>query len=208
MTFRAVEVLKQVGLILAEDTRTTGKLLKHFGIETPQRSYHMHNEHEIGQRLVEEMRGMEMALVTDAGSPGISDPGYLLVKLAADAGIKVISLPGATALIPALTNSALPNHNFCFEGFLPAKKGRKTKLEQLAEESRTMVFYESPYRVLKTLEDMGNAWGMERRASASREISKMFEETVRGTLAELLIHFKKNSPKGEFVLCIEGRAKA
>lgn len=208
MTFRAVEVLKSVDLILAEDTRTTGKLLKHFGVETPQRSYHMHNEHEIGERLVEEMSTMDMALVTDAGSPGISDPGFLLVKLAAEAGIKVVSLPGATALIPALTNSALPNHNFCFEGFLPAKKGRKTKLEQLMDESRTMVFYESPYRVVKTLEDMGNAWGMERRASASREISKLYEETVRGTLEELVAHFKKNSPKGEFVLCIEGKPKA
>ncbi len=208
ITFRAIEVLKSVSLILAEDTRTTGKLLKHFNIETPQRAYHMHNEHEIGARLVDELRHKDMALVSDAGTPGISDPGYLLVRLAIDAGIEVITLPGATAFVPALVNSGLPNHNFCFEGFLPVKKGRKTKLEQLASETRTMVFYESPYRVVKSLEDMHRTWNEDRRASASREISKMFEETRRGTLSELIAHFKNTPPKGEFVLCVAGKTKS
>lgn len=206
MTYRAVEVLKSVSLILAEDTRNTGKLLKHFGIETQQRSYHMHNEHEIGKRLVSEMAlGSEMALVTDAGTPGISDPGFLLVRHAIEAGVKIETLPGATAFVPALVNSGLPNHNFCFEGFLPAKKGRKTRLEFLATEKRTMIFYESPHRVIKTLQDMRTYWQEERQASTSREISKLFESTQRGTFSELIHYFSENPPKGEFVICVAGK---
>jgi 16S rRNA (cytidine1402-2'-O)-methyltransferase len=207
MTYRAVEVLNTVSLILAEDTRTTGKLLKHFNIDTPQRSYHMHNEHEIAQRLMTEIaQGASMALVSDAGTPGISDPGFLLVKHAIEAGIPVETLPGATAFVPALVNAGLPNHNFCFEGFLPAKKGRKTRLEALATEKRTMVFYESPHRVLKTLGDMHSYWEEDREASTSREISKKFEDTQRGTLTQLIAHFKANPPKGEFVICVSGKS--
>lgn len=208
MTYRAVEVLQSVSLILAEDTRNTGKLLKHFNIDTQQRSYHMHNEHEIGKRLVAEMvLGTEMALVTDAGTPGISDPGFLLVRHAIEAGVKIETLPGATAFVPALINSGLANHNFCFEGFLPAKKGRKTRLEFLESETRTMVFYESPHRVIKTLTDMLSYWQEERQASTSREISKMFEDTQRGTFSELIYYFTIHPPKGEFVLCVSGKNK-
>ena len=206
ITYRAVDVLKEVDLILAEDTRTSGKLLRHYGIETAMRSYHMHNEHKILQSVIGELKqGKSMALITDAGTPAVSDPGFLLVREAIREGIRVETLPGATAFVPALVNSGLAAHNFVFEGFLPAKKGRQTRLKKLAEEERTMVFYESPYRVIKTLEDFGDYLGPEREAAASREISKKFEETLRGTLSELAEHFKKNSPKGEFVICVQGK---
>ncbi len=207
LTPRAIEVLKEADLILAEDTRTSGKLLKHFEINTPMRSYHMHNEHEITASLVKEMKsGKTLALVSDAGTPGISDPGYLMVRAAINNGIEVQTLPGANAIIPALVNSGLPSHSFVFEGFLPAKKGRKSRLEFLANESRTMIFYESPYRLLKTFTDLENYFGADRKASYSREISKKFEQTVRGSIAELKEQVKKNSPKGEFVICVAGKS--
>lgn len=205
MTFRAVEVLRAADLILAEDTRTSGKLLKHYEIARPLRAYHMHNEHQLVDELIKQLLGgQNLAVITDAGSPGISDPGYLIAQKAIEADLEVISLPGATALIPALTNSGLPSHNFSFEGFLPPKKGRKTKLEKLAQEERTLVFYESPYRLERTLRDLVQYFGPDRPASYSREISKKFEETRRGTLAELAEYLQKNSPKGEFVLCVGG----
>lgn len=206
MSFRAVEVLQEVGLILAEDTRTSGKLLQHYQVNTPLRSYHMHNEHKILEGLINEMKsGKDLALITDAGTPAISDPGFLLVREAIREGIRVETLPGPTAFVPALVNSGLAAHNFTFEGFLPVKKGRQTKLRELATEKRTMIFYESPYRVVKTLEDFAEHMGADRQVSVSREISKKFEETVRGSLAEVGEHFKKNSPKGEFVICLAGQ---
>lgn len=205
MSFRAIRILKEADLILAEDTRTSGKLLKHYNIDTPQRSYHMHNEHKAVGGLVDEMlAGRNFALITDAGTPAISDPGFLLVREAVEKDVPVETLPGATAFVPALVNSGLPAHNFTFEGFLPAKKGRQTRLQELASEKRTMIFYESPYRVVKTLKDFAQHLGEECQASASREISKKFEETVRGSLAELLEHFSHKEPKGEFVLCVAG----
>lgn len=205
MTYRAVEVLQSVDLILAEDTRTSGKLLKHYDIETPMRALHMHNEHEQVEQFTERLlQGYHLAAITDAGTPGVSDPGYLIVRAAIDKGAEVITLPGATAVIPALVNSGLPAHNFAFEGFLPPKKGRKTKLEQLVREPRTMLFYESPYRVAKTLRELGQYLGEERPASVSREISKKFEETKRGSLKELAQHFEEHKAKGEFVLCVAG----
>ena len=205
MSYRAVEVLKSADLILAEDTRTSGKLLKHFDISTPLRSYHMHNEHKVLPSLIKEMQaGNTYALISDAGTPAISDPGFLLVRESIKEGLKVETLPGATAFVPALVNSGLPAHNFCFEGFLPTKKGRQTRLKLLAQEKRTMVFYESPYRIVRSLEDFAQFFGAERQASVSREISKKFEETLRGSIAELADHFKKNSPKGEFVICVAG----
>lgn len=207
MTFRAIEILKSVDLILAEDTRTSGKLLQHYQISTPLRSYHMHNEHKVVESLVKEMElGQHFALITDAGTPAISDPGYLLVRASIQAGLKVETLPGATAFVPALVNSGLPAHSFAFEGFLPTKKGRQTRLRELAEEKRTMIFYESPYRIVRSLEDLAQYLGPDRNASVSREISKKFEETKRGTLTELAEYFKKNSPKGEFVICVAGSA--
>lgn len=205
MTFRAIEVLKEVDLILAEDTRTSGKLLQHFQIDTPMRAYHMHNEHKLVDEMIEQiLAGKNLAVITDAGTPGISDPGYLIAQKAIEKGVEVICLPGATAVIPALAVSGLPSHNFCFEGFLPAKKGRKTKLEKLATEERTMIFYESPYRMERTLRDMAAHFGADRPASYSREISKKFEDTQRGTLAELAEQVKEKSPKGEFVICVGG----
>lgn len=205
ITLRAIETLQTADVILAEDTRTSGKLLKHYQIETPMRAYHMHNEHKIGDALIEQLKaGGTLALITDAGTPGISDPGYLLVRKAIDAAQQVITLPGATAFVPALVNAGLPNHNFVFEGFLPPKKGRQTKLKQLALEPRTMVFYESPYRLERTLNDLAQHLGAERQASFSREISKKFEDTQRGTLAELAAYAKEKSPKGEFVICVAG----
>lgn len=205
MTFRSVRLLKEVELILAEDTRTSGFLLKHYGIDTPMRSYHMHNEHKVVESIVEELKGgREIALITDAGTPGISDPGFLLVREAAKAGVVVQTLPGATAFVPALVNSGLPCDRFTFEGFLPPKKGRQTKLLSLQEESRTMVFYESPHKLLKTLKDFTTYFGEDRPCSASREISKKFEETVRGTVNEVLDHFTQHPPKGEFVLILGG----
>lgn len=206
MTFRAIRVLKEADIILAEDTRTSGKLMKHFEIETPMRSHHMHNEHKTVQKWVDEIQsGQVIALISDAGTPAISDPGFLLVRECAKNDIEVDCLPGATAFVPALVNSGLPCDKFIFEGFLPHKKGRQTRLLQLAEENRTMVFYESPYRVIKTLEQFLEFMGEERQVSVSREISKKFEETIRGTVSEALSHFKEKAPKGEFVMVLEGK---
>ncbi len=205
ITLRAIDVLRKVDLILAEDTRTTGKLLKHYEIDTSMRSYHMHNEHKSAPKVVNELSlGSAMALVTDAGSPGISDPGFLLVRECVKAKIPVHALPGATALIPALTLSGLPSERFVFEGFLPQKKGRLTRLKALENEPRTMVFYESPHRLIKTLTQLAERLGEQRHVSVSREISKKFEETVRGTLASVVHHFTESPPKGEFVIIVEG----
>lgn len=207
ITLRALEILEEADLILAEDTRTSGKLMSHYNISTSLRAYHMHNEHKTLEGLINELKvGRVMALITDAGTPAISDPGFLLVREAIRENIDVETLPGATAFVPALVNSGLPAHNFAFEGFLPQKKGRQTRFTELAEEKRTMVFYESPYRVVKTLGEMAKYWGGERQASVSRELSKKFEETVHGTLLDLEDHFKKNSPKGEFVICVSGKS--
>lgn len=205
MTYRSVRILNEVELILAEDTRTSGKLLKHYNIDTPMRSHHMHNEHKIVASIVEELvGGRTFALITDAGTPGISDPGFLLVREAAKAGVEIQTLPGATAFVPALVNSGLPCDRFTFEGFLPPKKGRQTKLTSLVEEQRTMIFYESPHKLLKTLGDLISHFGEERPCSVSREISKRFEETFRGSLAEVNKHFEEHPPKGEFVLVVGG----
>ncbi len=208
ITLRALEVLKSVDMILAEDTRTSSKLLRHYEVTTPLTAYHMHNEHKITARLVERMLGGEVfALITDAGTPGISDPGFMMMRACAEAGVVVESLPGATSIIPALTLSALPTDRFCFEGFLPPKKGRKTRLENLAHEERTMVFLESPHKLLKTLADFVATLGAERPMSVSREITKLHEETFRGTTAETLAHFEAKSVKGEFVLVVGGHSK-
>lgn len=205
ITLRALDVLRNADLILAEDTRTTGKLLKHYAIDTPMRSYHMHNEHKSLPKIINELSlGGCMALVSDAGSPGISDPGFLLVRACVEANIAVNALPGATAVIPALTLSGLPSDRFVFEGFLPQKKGRQTRLQALAEEQRTMVFYESPHRLVKTLTQLAEQLGEDRKASVSRELSKKFEETLRGSLATLREHFTQTPPKGEFVIVVEG----
>ena len=208
ITLRAIKVLENCDLILAEDTRTSGKLLKHLEITTPKRSYHLHNEHKIVEQLVEELSHTELtfALVSDAGTPAISDPGFLLVRACIENGIDVETLPGATAFVPALVNSGLPCDRFIFEGFLPHKKGRKKRIEALAEETRTMVFYESPYRVVKALKSFSEVFGEERKCSVSREITKLYEETVRGTLVEVQAHFEKKAPKGEFVIVVEGKA--
>jgi len=205
ISLRALEVLGAADLILAEDTRTTAKLLKHYGINTPMRSFHMHNEHKSVPRIVSELSaGGCIALVSDAGSPGVSDPGFLLVRACVAAEIHVQALPGATALIPALTLSGLPSERFVFEGFLPPKKGRQKRLSALAEETRTIVLYESPHRILKTLGQLAEYLGENREASASRELTKKFEETVRGSLKTLIDHFTKTPPKGEFVIVVEG----
>lgn len=205
MTFRAVRVLKEVSLILAEDTRTSSVLLKHYGITTPMQSHHKFNEHQTVGQITEKIKsGLTVALISDAGTPAISDPGFLLVRACVEEGIEVECLPGATAFVPALVASGLPNDRFCFEGFLPQKKGRTTKLKSLADETRTMIFYESPYRVMKTLEQLSQFFGGERKASVSREISKIHEETVRGTLQKLIEHFTINPPKGEFVIIVAG----
>ena len=205
MTMRAVRILNEVELILAEDTRTTSVLLKHFDIHTPMSSHHKFNEHKTVEHVVERIKqGTTIALVSDAGTPAISDPGFLLVRACVANDIDVECLPGATAFVPALVNSGLPNDRFCFEGFLPQKKGRQTKFKELAVEERTMIFYESPFRIVKTLEQMAEYWGGERKASISREISKKFEETVRGTLSELIVYFTENSPRGEFVMVVAG----
>ncbi|TAI47676.1 16S rRNA (cytidine(1402)-2'-O)-methyltransferase [Flagellimonas allohymeniacidonis] len=206
ITLRAITVLKEVDLILAEDTRTSGKLLKHYEIPTPLQSHHMHNEHKTLSSLVEKLKGgTTMALISDAGTPAISDPGFLLTRACVENGIEVECLPGATAFVPALVNSGLPNDRFVFEGFLPIKKGRQTRLEFLSQESRTMVFYESPHKLIKTLTQFVEYFGANRRGSVSRELTKLYEETVRGTLEEILEHFNQNPPKGEIVIVVEGR---
>lgn len=206
ITLRAIEVLNAVDVILAEDTRTTGKLLKYLEIKRPLQSYHIFNEHKTVEKLVDRMRrGEVLALVSDAGTPGISDPGFLLVRAAKDAGLEVNCLPGATAFVPALVNSGLPNDRFTFEGFLPHKKGRKTRIESLLEESRTMIFYESPHRLMKTLEQFAEAFGPDRMASVSRELTKIYEENVRGTLQELVEYYKEHPIKGEIVLVVQGK---
>ncbi len=205
MTFRAVRVLNEVDVILAEDTRTSSVLLKHFGIKTPMQSHHKFNEHRTIQQVVDRIKaGQSVALISDAGTPAISDPGFMLVRACVEQEINIECLPGATAFVPALVASGLPNDRFCFEGFLPQKKGRQTKLKALSTDPRTIIFYESPYRVLKTLTQLAEFFGEERKASVSREISKIYEETVRGTLAELIIHFTQNPPKGEFVIIVAG----
>ncbi|GEQ84907.1 ribosomal RNA small subunit methyltransferase I [Patiriisocius marinistellae] len=206
MTFRAIEVLKEADLILAEDTRTSGKLLKHFEINTHMHSHHMHNEHKTTENIVARIQGGEtIALISDAGTPAISDPGFLLTRACVAAGIEVDCLPGATAFVPALVNSGLPNDRFIFEGFLPVKKGRQTRLKILAEETRTMIFYESPHKLVKTLGHFVEYFGPERQVSVSREITKLHEETVRGTAAEVLTHFENKAPKGEIVLIVAGK---
>lgn len=206
MTFRAVRILKEVDLILAEDTRTSSKLLHHFGIQNKLSSYHKFNEHQATANLVKRIgEGENIALISDAGTPGISDPGYLLVKNCLDQNITVECLPGATALIPALVNSGLPSDRFCFEGFLPVKKGRQTRLRALATEERTIIFYESPYRLIKTLEQLCEFFGNDRQASVSRELSKLYEENFRGVLSEVLAHFKAKTIKGELVIVVGGK---
>ena len=207
ITFRALKVLKEADLILAEDTRTSGVLLKHFEIKNAMLSYHKFNEHQTVDRVVERLKGGEtVAVVSDAGTPGISDPGFLVAREAIKAGIEVITLPGATAFVPALVSSGLPCDRFCFEGFLPQKKGRQTRLNALAEEPRTIIFYESPHRIVKTLEQFKEVFGPERPVSVCREISKIHEESVRGTVEEVLEHFKKNEPRGEFVIVVKGNS--
>lgn len=208
ITLRAVNVLRDVDFILAEDTRTTSFLLKHLGIEKKLYSHHKFNEHATVKMVAESIAaGRNAALVSDAGTPGISDPGFLLVRTCVEAGIEVETLPGATALIPALVQSGFPCDRFCFEGFLPQKKGRAKQLQSLAEEERTMIFYESPYRVVKCLEQFAEVFGPERRVSVSRELTKKFEQTVRGTVAEVLEHFRTTDPKGEFVIVLAGKPK-
>lgn len=207
ITLRAINVLKESDLILAEDTRTSGFLLRHLGVETHMHSHHKFNEHKTIDNIIARLElGETIALISDAGTPAISDPGFLLVRACIQKDIKVECLPGATAFVPALVESGLPNDRFCFEGFLPHKKGRQTRLKQLAEEERTMVFYESPYRVVKTLTQLAEYLGDERAASVSREISKLFAETKRGTLKELIIYFTANEPRGEFVIVVAGKA--
>jgi 16S rRNA (cytidine1402-2'-O)-methyltransferase len=199
-------VLKEADLVLAEDTRTSGFLLKHLGVETRLQSHHKFNEHQSVSYLAEQiLGGKNIALISDAGTPGISDPGFLLVRTCVEKGGEVETLPGATAFVPALVNSGLPCDRFCFEGFLPQKKGRQSKIAALAEEERTMIFYESPYRLVKLLEQLGEVFGVERKAAVSREISKLHEETVRGTLAELAAHFTAKEPKGEIVVVVAGK---
>lgn len=205
MTLRAIRILKEADLILAEDTRTSGILLKHFEIKNQLMSHHKFNEHGTTAGIVERLKaGAVIALISDAGTPGISDPGFYLVREAVAAGQEVQCLPGATAFVPALVSSGLPDDRFCFEGFLPQKKGRQTRLESLRGETRTMVFYESPYRVLKTLQQFAEVFGPDRPVSCCREISKIHEESVRGTLSEVIAHFKEKEPKGEFVIVVGG----
>ena len=205
MTFRAVEVLKEVDLILAEDTRTSGKLLKHYEVATQMQSHHMHNEHKMVDGLVNKIKGgLSIALISDAGTPAISDPGFLLARACVENGIEVDCLPGATAFVPALVNSGLPNDKFVFEGFLPVKKGRQTRLLLLAEEPRTIIFYESPHKLIKTLSNFCEYFGEERPVSVSRELTKLYEETIRGTAKEVLEHYTNKPPKGEIVIIVGG----
>jgi len=205
ITLRALEVLKSVDVVLAEDTRTTGKLMKHYEINRPLQSYHIFNEHKTVEKIVDRLKkGEVMALVSDAGTPGISDPGFLLVRAVKESGMEVNCLPGATAFVPALVNSGLPTDRFTFEGFLPHKKGRQTRIQGLVNETRTMVFYESPHRLMKTLEQFAEAFGPDRTASVSRELTKLYEENVRGTLSELISYYLEHPIKGEIVLVVEG----
>ena len=207
MTMRAIRVLKEADVVLAEDTRTSGILLKHFGISKPLLSHHKFNEHGTSAPIVERLlAGQTVALVSDAGTPGISDPGFFLVREAVRAGIEVQTLPGATAFVPALVSSGLPCDRFVFEGFLPQKKGRQSRIEALKDEERTIIFYESPYRVLKLLQQLAAVFGPDRQASACREISKIHEESVRGTLQELIAHFTETEPRGEFVVVVAGKS--
>ncbi|MFN4893133.1 MAG: 16S rRNA (cytidine(1402)-2'-O)-methyltransferase [Bacteroidota bacterium] len=206
ITLRALEILRSVDLILAEDTRTSSVLLKHYSIDKPITPYHQHNEHQVLTHLVNQlMGGKKRAMVTDAGTPGISDPAFLLVREAIRVGVPVETLPGATAFVPALVNSGIPTNRFCFEGFLPQKKGRQTLLKQLAEEPRTLVFYESPHRLVKTLVEFQTVFGAARRCSVSRELTKLHEETVRGTLQEVADHFNEKTVKGEIVIVVAGK---
>ncbi|WP_207426918.1 16S rRNA (cytidine(1402)-2'-O)-methyltransferase [Pedobacter sp. SYSU D00535] len=206
ITFRAIRILKEADVILAEDTRTSAPLLKHFGIEKRVFAHHQHNEHKASSEIVRFLKeGQNVALISDAGTPAISDPGFFLVREVLKNELPVECLPGATAFVPALVNSGLPSDRFTFEGFLPVKKGRQTRLKALVEEERTMIFYESPHRLLKTLEEFIQYYGEDRQASVSRELTKVFEETVRGTLSEIKNHFENNTLKGEFVICVAGR---
>lgn len=206
ITLRAINVLKSVDVVLAEDTRTSGNLLKHLGINKPMQSYHIHNEHQTITRLLERMlKGESMALISDAGTPAISDPGFLLVRECIKYQIPVECLPGPTAFVPALVNSGLPSDRFTFEGFLPHKKGRQTRLQELANEERTMVFYESPHRLLKSLTQFAEYFGAERQASVSRELTKIYEENVRGTLEEIIGYFSQRTIKGEIVIVVAGK---
>lgn len=205
ITLRAIRILKEVDLVLAEDTRKSGLLLKHYGIETKMLSHHMHNEHKTVEMIAQRLAaGEKMALITDAGTPGISDPGFLLIRECIAKGVEVECLPGATAFVPALVNSGFPCDTFCFEGFLPQKKGRQTKIKSLVNEPRTIIFYESPHRLVKALEQFAEFFGENRKASVSRELTKMYEETKRGTLKELLNYFKDKTIKGEIVIVVEG----
>ena len=206
ITFRSIRLLNEVDIVLAEDTRTSKKLFSHYQIETPLFSFHMHNEHKVLSKWIDRLHmGDSIALISDAGTPAISDPGFLLVRECVKEHIDIECLPGATAFVPAVVNSALPCDKFIFEGFLPVKKGRQTRLKYLSEEERTMVFYESPHRVVKTLSQFCEYFGEERRSSVSRELSKIYEETKRGTLQELAEYFNQKKPKGEFVIVVEGR---
>ena len=206
MTFRAVRVLKEADLILAEDTRTSGVLLKHYEIKNAMLSHHKFNEHQTLQTVINRiLAGETVALISDAGTPGISDPGFLLVRECVRNGIEVQTLPGATAFVPALVTSGLPDDRFCFEGFLPQKKGRQTRLKSLTEEDRTMIFYESPFRLVKTLTQFAEVFGTERHVAVCREISKVHEECVRGTLDEVAKHFSENEPRGEIVIVLQGK---
>lgn len=206
-TFRAVEILQEVDFILCEDTRTSSKLLQHYHINKPLTPYHQHNEHKVVDHLVEQLNaGKNIALITDAGTPGISDPAFLLVRACKAAGVAITSLPGATAFVPALVNSGLPASRFCFEGFIPLKKGRKTLMEALAQEERTMLFYESPMRLVKTLELFRTYFGGDRKAAVSRELTKIYEENITDTLDQLIVHFSTKQVKGEIVIVVEGKA--
>ena len=208
ITLRAKRLLQEVDVILAEDTRTSGKLLKHFSIETPMLSHHMHNEHKMVTRIVDRIiSGENFALISDAGTPAISDPGFLLTRACIERGVEVDCLPGATAFVPALVNSGFPNDKFVFEGFLPVKKGRQTRLKLLAEETRTLIFYESPHKLVKTLQHFEEYFGADRMVSVSRELTKMFEETKRGSLKYIKTYFVQHPPKGEIVIVLKGKSQ-
>ena len=208
ITLRAIRILKEVDVVLAEDTRTSGKLLKHFSIETPMLSHHMHNEHKMVTRIVDRIIGGEnFALISDAGTPAISDPGFLLTRTCIERGVEVECLPGATAFVPALVNSGFPNDRFVFEGFLPVKKGRQTRLKLLAQETRTLIFYESPHKLVKTLQHFEEYFGADRMVSVSRELTKMFEETKRGPIEDIKAYFVEHPPKGEIVIVLKGNSQ-